>query len=160
MFAQVFIAGGVLYLLNIVHQEQIHLLAGFKNLTGRFSVAIHEDMKEVWLFASVRNLGLVPQKIQRLESDKDIIQFFFGNECSGWVVQPRSSKSFSIGPSKIEKLERADNLFLANNMEKLHIASKKEIQETLKRYREYIKKGAKHSPRNKDSIVITKWCNE
>ena len=162
MIAQVFIAGGVLYLLNIAHQEEIHRLAGFKNLSGNFNITIDEDLNEVVLSASVRNFGLVPQKIQRLESNKEPIQFFLGSDddCYGWVLQPKSSRSFLIKSNKIEELEQADRLFLANNMERLQIASKEEIQKVLNLYREYIKKGAKYIQKDHDSVEITKWCNE
>ncbi len=142
VISQFIIAICALCLSLIASQEQIAKWWGIRALSGNFHISIFESEKKVHLVVSVRNFGLASQYIQRIESDKDIIQMLSGTDgCSGFIVKPRSLASFDIRMGKVEKLKNADSLFLAHNMARIKIASKDHIQSVLKSYEEYIKKG-------------------
>ena len=159
-FSQFFISISALVLSLIVGREEISRWLGLKELSAYASVAIHRMDKKVHLMISIENRGFATQFFHRLQSDKEIIQFLDGGheDCYGVVMKPRSSKFLTIKEDRIGKIEKANSLFLANNMSQIKIASKKDIQKMLGLYKKYKKEGFKYSLPLRGSP--SSWCNE
>ena len=153
VLAQVIIAGCALFLLYVSQWEKLSAWWGIRSFSGEFD--FYEDKDQAGFSVSIKNNGKTKQEVTYILNNLGFSVYLFfrmppAHESFGVMRSPHSHK-FMLGPGQRETvlldgkevladLEISKSLFVVNNLGRKKIASKKDIQRALEKYREHIKK--------------------